>query len=177
MDFNLLFQLKNNRAQWIGAISYVVYAVLIITIFCYGVFTLKAYLQSQRISQLDSKIAIYGTQQQKASETKFFDYKNKIEAFTKILDSHKISSNIFGFMEESTLPNVWFSSFNVLEAKNQVNLSGESQDMETLSRQVKIFEESKDYVKNITVLSSQMGEKGNIKFTLNFVLEPKFFNY
>lgn len=177
VDFSLFYQLRNNQFRWMNAIFYFACVLLIVTIFCYCIFAFKVYLQSQKINELDKKLAVYGTDQQKESEKKVLDYKKKIDDFTTIINSHKISLNVFSFIEEKTLPDIWFSSINVSEVKDEINLSGESKNMETLSRQIKTFEESKDYIKDINVLNSQVEQQGKIIFTLNLSLNPNIFTY
>ena len=177
MDFSLFYQLRNDEFKWSTVIFYVALASLVIVVFCYGVFAVKAYIQDQKIGELDKKILELQTRQNKESEKVVLVYKKKMDAFNAIIDGHKISSNFFAFIEKKTLPEVWFSSLTVSEESNEINLVGEAKNMETLSSQIRIFEESKDYVKGITVLNSQVAEQGKIRFTLNFALESKLFAY
>src|SRR3989344_5515805 len=82
---------------------------------------------------------------------------------------------IFTFIEENTLPTVWFSNFSMSESSNDLRLSGESNNMETLSHQISILENNKDYVSNINILNSQVGTGGTIRFVLNASLNPEIF--
>ncbi len=177
MDFSLFYQLRNKQSRWIDVIFYSVFALLIATVLCYGFFAFRVYFQNQQINELDKKILAYNTVQQKAYEKEVLDYKKKIDDYAIIINSHKISSNVFNFIEKKTLPNVWFSNLNVSEVANEIDLSGESENMKALSSQVQIFEESKDYIKNITVLDSHIAEHGKINFNLRLSLDPKIFAY
>src|SRR3989344_388213 len=140
MNFSLFYQLKNNKSQIVNIVFYVAIILLIVAVFCYGIFIVKIYLQSQQIAKLDAKIAVFGTSQQKAAEQQVFDYKSKIGDYTALINSHRISLNAFNFIEGKTLPNVWFTNFDMSEVKNTINVLGQAQDMETLSNQVNIFE-------------------------------------
>ena len=151
--------------------------LLIVALFCYGIFWLKSYLLRQKINEVDAKIAIYGTDQQKRSEQGVLDSKKRVDDFAGILNNHTISANVFSFIEEKTLPNVWFSSFSMAESIHEIRLAGEADTMEILSRQFRIFEESKEQVKSITIFNSQLVPSGKIKFILNIALDPKIFNY
>ena len=113
------------------------------------------------------------------NEKKVLDYKKKIDDFSVIVRNHSISSNIFSFLEESILPDVWFSNFDMSQSNNRIQLAGESKDMKTFSRQIQVFEKSQDYVKdiNISVLDSQVNEEGRVRFVLSFSLDPKIFTY
>ncbi len=166
--------LKNNDSLMVNVIIYLVSAVFVALIFCYSMFSLKAYLENQNINDIDKKMAALS--QQKAYESKVSDYKKKVDDYNLTINNHKISSNIFSFMEEKTLPNVWFSSFDMSQINHEVNVSGETDSMEVLSRQVQSFENS-EFVKGVTVLSSQTQDSGKVQFALIIHLDPKIFDY
>lgn len=136
----------------------------------------KVYLQNQAMSELDSKIAMYGGQE-RTYETKVLDYKKKIDDYGAVINNHQISSNVFSFIEERTLSNVWFSSFNMSQTTDELKVSGEAENMEIFSRQIQVFERSQDYVKRIDVLDSQVEAPGKIKFILSLSLHPNIFAY
>ena len=161
----------------ITVVFYVFFALLILAIFSYGVFWVKAYMESQQIAAIDKKIAVYGSSTQKDHEKEVFDYKKKIDDFAALLASHKMSSNIFTFIESTAQPNVWFSGFTMSESTNEIRLAGEAQDMATLSKQFAVFENSKQQVNDITVLNSQVAPSGRVDFVLNISLNPDIFKY
>ncbi len=165
-----------SRKWWISVVFYAVMAMLLMTVTCYGVFAFKAYVYDKKISELDDKIASYSTPEEKAAEKEVLDYKKKIDDFASVIASHKISSNIFGFIETATLPNVWFSSFTMSENDNEIRMVGEAENMEALSRQFNVLESNKEYVKDISVLNSQVSQSGRISFVLNVSLNPKIFS-
>ena len=117
----------------------------------------------------------YGTTQQKLSEQHVLNYKKQIDDFTDILNNHTLSLNIFNFIQDNTLSNVWFSNLSVSEVKNEINLQGHTQTMETLSNQISTFEKNKDYIKSVGVVNSQTGKDGKIAFILKFEVYPKIF--
>lgn len=175
---NLPFAKYLTDKTWlISMLFYLVLACLITVIFAYGVFAFKTSVYNKKIAEMVEKISAYTTPEEKAQEKKVFEYKKKIDAFAAIINNHKISSNVFSFIEGFTLPNVWFSSLNMAESNNELRLVGETENMETLSKQFNVFENNKEYVKDITVLNSQVGPSGRINFILNISLEPKIFGY
>lgn len=176
MDFSLFYRLKNDQSQLFTALLYVAVALAIAVIFCYGIFTVNIYLHNQKISQLDQKIAVYGSDEQKAAEKKALDYKKEISDFANIVANHKISAGLFSFIQDHTLPSVWFSSFSAFEDTDEINVSGETKDWETLSHQVNIFETNKEYIKNATMATAQFTD-GRVKFILRLSLAPKIFTY
>jgi len=176
MDFSLFQRLKD-RFVWTDVIFYSFLAVLITIIASYLIFEYKSHLLRTKIKEVDAKIALYGTEEQKEYEKEVFDYKKQIDNFAAIMGNHKIASNVFVFIEQNTLPNVWFSAFNMSQVTGEIRLSGEAESMEALSRQGQLFEKNKEYVKGITVLNSQAQTTGRVKFILNISLDPKIFNY
>ena len=126
MEFN---QDVKNKSAWTDALFYSSVAILVATVFFYGIFLAKSYLENQKIVQLDKKIAVYGTSDQRKYEEEVFDYKKKIDDFAAIFSNHKISSNMLSFIERNTLPTVWFSSFDMSEAINEIRLLGEADSM------------------------------------------------
>ena len=175
MDFSLFHQINNPQSRLMKIVFYGALALLAATVVFYLIFAFKIYLQNQKINELDQKILAYGDDKQRALEKKYVDYKKKINDVTALINNHKISSNVFSLIEQKTLPNVWFSSFNASLIQGEVNLIGETESMQTLSSQVRIFEESTDYIENVVVISSQASEKGRVTFSLNISLNPKIF--
>lgn len=170
-----LFSRLKSRFVWTDVIFYSLFAVLITIIASYLIFEYKSHLLRVKIKEVDAKIALYGTEEQKDHEKEVFDYKKQIDNFAAIMSGHKIASNAFAFIEQNTLPNVWFSSFNMSETANEIRLSGEAEHMEALSRQGEVFEKNKEYVREITVLNSQTQTSGRVKFILNISLDPNIF--
>ncbi len=177
MDFNLSHLLKNKDSLWVSVIFYLLCALLIILIFSYFIITLKVNLQTQKINDIDKRTVTDGIYQQKINEKKVLDYKKKIDGFSLIFSNHKISSDIFNLIEENTLPKIWFSNFDMSQSTNKIKLSGEAEDMETLGRQVQVFEKNKDYIKSTNILDSQVEPSGKIRFTLSLSLDPSIFAY
>jgi|SRR3989344_857598 len=173
----MAFDLLKSKSLWISIIFYFFVALLIASVFSYAVLMLKVYFQDKKISEIDIKINAYGTAEQKLNEKEILNYKKKIDDFTSILNSHRISSNIFIYIEENTLPNVWFSNFAVSESKSKLRLTGEAENMETFSSQVHIFENDKGNIKSIDVLNSKISSSGKTNFTIELSLEPKLFDY
>ena len=151
-------------------------ALLVATVLAYLVFASKVYLQQKKMNELDKKIAVYGTDEQKQAEKTVFEYRKRVDDFANIIGKHRISSNVFAFLEENTLPNVSFFNFSMSQA-GDVNLAGEAEDMPTLSRQFHIFEQNKEYIDKIGNLNSVLGANGKARFTLSITLNPKVFAY
>ena len=81
---------------------------------------------------------------------------------------------VFAFLESQTLPEVWFSRINLSERENKIILTGESGNMDILSRQISTFEKN-EFVKKISILNSSVWDSGKIKFSITVDLDPILF--
>lgn len=176
MNLDFLKQLSNRRSLFVDIVFYFMISLLISTVLCYFIFGAKIYLQDQKANQLKSLISNIGTEGQKSYEKSVFDYQARINDFAKLMNEHRNYSNAFDFFERNTLPDIWFSSFNIASKTNEVKLDGEAENMGSLSRQVSIFENS-EYVKKIDLLSSSVTTNSRIKFSLSVILDPKIFTF
>ncbi len=176
MDFSIFYQLRTKKIWWVDVVFYFVISLLISTVFCYLIFTLKIYLQKKEVKNLDAAIETVGTDIQKDHEKIVFNYQKKINDYGFLVTDHKFISNVFSFLEKDTLPNVWFSKFSATAKQNQINLSGEADNMDALSRQVAAFEKN-EFVKKVSLLGSNIGDLGKVNFNLSLLLDQKIFNY
>ena len=176
MDFSAIFQIRSKRFWWMDVIFYFVISLLISSIFCYLIFLDKDNMLRDQIKQQDLELHKVGTESQKAQEKEVIGYQKKINDFTNLLKNHEFASNVFAFMQSQTMSNVWFKQFSLDEKNSAVQLSGESDDVDSFSRQVATFEKNQ-YVKSIGTLNSSLGGSAKIEFNINLVLDQKIFSY
>lgn len=180
MAFNLSGQLnrfRGDQSQWVTTIFYFSIALVIVTVFCYAMFSFKVYLQNQQIEEVNQKILEYASGKNRIDEQRIITYKRKLDDFAGIINNHRISSNIFNLMEAKTLPDVWFSGFNVSSVQGNINFSGTAKSMDALASQINLLENSKEFISKISLLSTQSGSSGTITFTLSVAFNPSIFNY
>lgn len=176
MDFGIFFQLRTKKFWWMDVIFYFVVSLLVATVLCYIIFLLKNGIQKKEIEKEIIALQSVGTEKQKADERFVIEYQKKISDFGEILKNHEFASQVFYFMQNETGPNVWFENFNLSQKEASVNLSGEADNADAFSRQVAAFEKS-EYVKNIKVLNSTLGESSRLDFNIAITLNPKIFTY
>lgn len=174
MDFGIIYQLKTKKFWWLDTIFYFVVALLLATVICFFIFTIKISFQDKKLKELESGIASVGTAQQKETEKEVFEYQKKINDFAILLAEHKIPTNILKFFEKMTLPNVWFNNFIISAQGARIQISGEAEDLIALSRQLLILEGSK-FFKDITELSFEPTETGRMKFNTSLSINPDIF--
>lgn len=176
MDFSAIYQLKTKKFWWMDIIFYFVVSSLIATVLCYLIFLGKNGLQREDIKKEMEALQTVGTPQQKEEEKYVINYQRKINDFANLLKNHEFASNVFAFMEEQTMPNIWFKQFALDEKNNTVQLSGESDNMSAFSMQVASLEKNK-YVKSIGTLNSSLGESAKIGFNIDLKLNEDIFSY
>jgi hypothetical protein len=176
MDFSAIFQLKAKKFWWMDVIFYFAISLLIAAVFSYLVFLLKNNFQRQDIQKAQTDLQGLGTDQQKEHEDNVIGYRNKINDFTLLFADHEFASNAFAFMQTQTMPNIWFTQFSLDQKSNTIQLSGEAEDVDALSRQVAVFEKNK-YVKSVGALNSSLGDSQRNQFSINLALDQSIFSY
>jgi hypothetical protein len=153
-----------------------VISLLVATAFCYLVFLLENDIQRKAIQEQEQKLLTVGTELQKDQEKVVVEYRSKINDFTKLIENHEFASNVFAFMQAQTMPNVWFQNFSLDAKGSSVQLTGEANDLDALSRQVASLEKNK-YIKNLGTVSSLLGESARVQFNLSLALQKNIFSY
>jgi len=176
MDLSAIFQLRTKRVWWMDVIFYFVISLLVATVLCYLIFLTKNSFQREDIKKEIAALQTVGTDQQKGYEKEVISYQGKINDFSNLLKNHEFASNVFAFVQAQTMPNIWFNQFTLDEKNNGVQLSGEADSMDALSRQVATFEKNK-YIESIGNLSSSLGTSSRIKLNINLVLNQDIFSY
>ncbi len=125
---------------------------------------------------LHDKIIQVDTQEEKNIETQVLFDKKRIDDFSKLLESHKISSGFFKFLEENCHPKIWFTKLELNPQASQASLSGTTSNFQTLGQQVIIFK-NQELVKNVELSNLSIGKSGEVEFSLSLDLDPKVFDF
>ena len=168
---------KDSKSLKIDYLFYFSSILLAAIIFYFLIFGFKINMQNKQINYIENQLLNLGKGQRQVEETKVLDYKQKINDFQMLLDNHKITSNVFGFIEDSTLANVWFYNFDMTQAQNELRLQGFSSSMDVLNNQVQAFEKKQNFVKEISILNAEADLTGKVNFMLDISFNPKIFNY
>lgn len=157
-------------------IFYLAISLLIAAVFTYLIFLAKNSIQRQQIREQISALETVGTKDQKDQEKEVLSYQKKLNDFADIFKNHEFASNVFAFMQAQTMPNIWFKQFALNRQEGNVQLSGETDNLEALSRQVANFEKNK-YVKNLAGLNSSLGQSARTQFSFSLSLDSQIFDY
>jgi len=176
MDVSVISQIKTKKFWWMDVIFYFATSLLVATVFCYFIFSAKNNFLKDDIKKAEEGLKTVGTEQQKATEKSVVGYRDKINKFTELLKNHDLTSNAFALIKSQTMPNVWFKQFSLDRKNNAVQLSGEADSADALSRQILVFEKSK-YIKTIGNLNSSLGSSARVDFNVNISLQDSIFTY
>ncbi len=175
MDLEAIFQIRTKKFWWMDVILYFSVSVFVAAIFCWLIFWAKNGIQQSQINDWKDKLQTVGTDAQKEQEKTVLDYQRKIDDFNKLFNNHQFASYAFAFMQAETMQNVWFKQFSLDRSSSQVQLTGESDDFDSLAHQVATFEQNK-YVKNFgNLTSSKDASTAKVQFNFSLSLDSALF--
>ena len=107
-------------------------------------------------------------------EKEILDWEKKIKDFSFLIESHKMSSKIFGLLEKDIHPEVYFSGLDFDVTRDTVNITGQTDDFQTLGQQIFIFEKD-EMVRNVQLIGADVNKEGKVDFILVIHFFPKLF--
>jgi len=99
MDLNSISKFTKEKSLFSDIVFYVAISLLVSSILCYFIFLIKISSQKERVKVLEDSMLQIGTAEQKEKEAIIFKYQKKIADYTKFLNNHKSTSNVFAFLE------------------------------------------------------------------------------
>jgi hypothetical protein len=155
-------------------VFYFFLTLLFLTVIFYFMLDIQVSRLNHKIEKLKTEIEKFGTPEQKELERKVFGYEAKIKEVKKLVESHKIPSNFFKFIEENTLPIVYFSNMALDTTKGELSLSLQTENFKSLSLQLSVFEKNPN-VKEISVFNTTINNEGKVEADLKLSLSPELF--
>ena len=139
-----------------------------------GYFYLQATIAkaSKNLENLEAQILQKLNPETERLDKEIFDWGQKIKDYNVLFASHRAPTNIFGFLEMTTHPKVWWADFNLdLSITNNLKLRGIVQDFTSLQQQLIILEKE-NFVRKATLSQINMGKEG-IEFELEILFNPE----
>ncbi len=167
---------KKREFPWSKVTFYISIALLAAVASAYFILHNMETNLSNHLVGLKSQIELYGTPEDKAMEKEVFNQKQNIENFSVLLQDHEYPLNFFLYLQETTHPEVWFSSFQFDSEKLSASLSGKTVDFETMDQQLQIFR-SQELIKKAELKDPALGEEGGATFALDLIFSPEIFKY
>jgi hypothetical protein len=104
-------------------------------------------------------------------ENELLPMKNKIEQYSKIISDHNSPLNVFTFLEENCLPEVWFSSFQFDTEKKTAILSGHAESFGVLEQQTDQLRIQSELL-SVDITSVILDEDEEIDFKFSLIFNP-----
>lgn len=162
-------------------ISILLYVSLVFLILTAGAYFQLSSIEKKRTQELDGLKETL-VQKETSSDLKQLQgrlivYKEKIDKVSFLLDSYRVGTNFFKFLEKYTHPKVRVSSVNVAISDSEVSVSGETTNFTTLIQQMYVFERNPQVrgLKLSTFAATK--DKKKVNFTINFSLSSNLFKF
>jgi hypothetical protein len=134
------------------------------------------YLEGQ-LSALDEKSEQLSAEVTEEEQSDFLSFYSQINNLESVLSSRYFGHNIFKFLENNTIPAVYYESVSYFNSNQSISLKGFASDMKRLVEQVSIFSKSekvKEAIMNDVSIqnNNDVGFEISIKFNSNFLNKP-----
>lgn len=133
----------------------------------------KKSLENQ-IGVMDSKIAELQSNENKDWSQKIKQLQQSLKAAGPPLKEHVFSSSAFQLLQDSTLPEVRYTNFDLKTNGAVMSVSGEAQTYNVLAKQIAIFNGNK-MITNVEVSKVALNQAGGVSFQLTITLDPSLF--
>jgi len=168
-----------------GGLGGVLLAIIIPIVFISALYGLLVYQQlqvaekikikNQELADLEKQIGDYRIREQLNNETA-----DKILAIKNRLDGKFYWSNFFDLLEKYTLDGVYYTNLSA-DTSGQLVLPGVASDYETLSKQLAVFNNATDFVKEVKIGNTQLYSEGKagvigVSFQLRLLLADHVFD-
>lgn len=136
----------------------------------------ESYL-SARDAELDKKIEDLSKQVSKEDQQNFIGFYSQLANLKKILENHKFSANVYGFLERNTLPLVYYYEAEFLLEEGTFELKGRADSLETLVAQLSLFDRAPELEKivleQMSFEGTEVGFDAVLTFKTEFFKSPK----
>lgn len=120
--------------------------------------------KNAQINQIGSDIQ--ATQQQLTSlreeQKDLYLFEEKLNVMGKLLDGHVYTSKVFSFLEEHTLPDIWYESY-ISTSDGVVNLRAKTSGLKTAAKQIAHIDAQEEVMEiNVNNFQTNINELGQI---------------
>lgn len=166
---------KTKKAsEWYNFGFYIVGVLLIVVVLVYAVLFYFEGKTWDVLQDLEDKINQVGVKEEKVAEAKALIAQKRINDFSKLLKSHKKSSNFFILLEENCHPQVWLTGLELNPERAEALVSGRTSDFQALGQQLFIFRQQ-DSIERVELTNLLINEEGETEFSLYLYLDPQIF--
>jgi uncharacterized protein (DUF2164 family) len=166
-------QKEVQKVSGANIVLYIVLALFLVFVLSY----LGLIFYNQKIEKEISEVtnALKRTPDEAALEERVFALKKRIEDVKPLFLQHKLPRSLFEFLEQNTLPKVWFSKVDFDFENSVAKLSGKTDNFEFLGQQIMVFEK-KEVIKKVQLSDITLLKEGGIGFNIELNFVPTTFN-
>ena len=157
--------------KWLNTLFYVSFALLFLSIIGYFILDNSIKSSQKNLDDLKETLVKNKTTEKVALEREIINYDRKIDNLSVLLSQHLVPSGIFELLQDSCLPQVYYSQFNLDAKQVSLSLSGTTQSFETLGQQFLVLKGS-DWVEEVKLDKISISKEGKVTFDLSLSLNP-----
>lgn len=101
----------------------------------------------------------------------------KLSSLATVLKEHVISSNTFKLLEENTLPQVRFTSYNLAVDPRKMDLNGEATSYTVLAQQVRFLESLQRSIERVDFGGLSINDAGIVTFKMGITFKSPLVRY
>lgn len=179
------FTQSNSRMESsIGLVNLIAFVILgVVLLFSAGAFLYQQYLISSLNRPCDSGagcglVENFNREVREldvAAVSRFVNLDSKIRSARSVVQGHVNLVPLLGLLEQNTLHNVRFTSFNFTRGGN-VTMAGVARSYEDIARQARAFRSSGS-VSSISFSGFSSDDAGNVRFNVSLVIDDSLIKY
>ncbi len=159
---------------WQDILLYFSIGFFLAVIFSFFVLSSSQKKMENFLQNLEQSLSQIGTREQIGLEKELQTTEKQINDFSQVLASHIYPSKIFDFLPKIIHPRARFKQTDLDAAKSTINISGETESLTSLQQQIFIFQQE-SLIRDFTLNSFSIGEKGKIDFDFDISLSHEIF--
>lgn len=129
---------------------------------------------AEELQRLEIVLTSGKTQEERLLEGRMTSLQRKVKDFANLIEGRQDSLQAFLFLEKHTHPQLTFSKADFHSQTHLLTLQGRAQDFTTVEAQVALFL-GQEEVSSVNVSRLELGEEGEVLFTLEVAFSPSLF--
>jgi hypothetical protein len=147
---------------------------LTVAIFLGLQFGYHAYLTNQN-ADFQQQIDSFAVQVPADQQERLVAFYSQLQNLNTLLDKHVIVSQVFPWIENSTITTVSFTKISLNTGTQQIALSGLARTLADFSQQLRIFQDRSTDVQRVSFSNVSVSPKGLWQFDIVLFMRPTFF--
>lgn len=135
-------------------------------------FGYQPYLNTQ-VEQTDQQIEGLLSEVSQGEQEQLLIFHSQLINLENVLSEKAFSQNLFTFLEDNTLPLVYYTELEYLYRDYAVDISGRANSVRTFVQQSYLFDNSSEVQR--TIVNSLSIEGGQVVFSIRLFFLPEFF--